>query len=437
MSTSTGKPFNPSNPSQRDAEHGGAGRRGGEDPQSARSPYAPKRVRGGFIAPVRADDQIPSPPSFLLDTKGSGRGLTDFSDTSLRFGDGAFDEGEWPADQYDHRSSGQRHQAMPGDDRHAAEMRSADHRQAASDDEEELRRLEESVRMLQAASKATHSPEQAEPAAPAGDTTMQQRRRGESLINGYRVPPSLQPQILSAPPGLGNGSNGWLRAVLAVSAAVVIAAPIAYYFSSGGSSDESASDTQLTPVPVATTSVPSRPVQPPGTWGRTGGSAEETTSPVTVVPKKVVTRLGEPPASPPPTAREPAPVGEPFPPVARIAPAPPPARIDPPQVARSEPQPPPTRTLAPAEIELLVKQGQEFAAAGDFVTARVVFQRAAEAGNAVAALAMGASYDPAVLASLGARGVEPDVSKARSWYQRAKDLGLAEASRRLDLLANR
>ena len=425
MSTSTGKPFNPSIPSQR----------GGEDPQS-RSPYAPKRVRGGFIAPVRADDQVPSPPSFLLDTKGSGRGLTDFSDTSLRFGDGAFEEGEWPTDQRDHRSSGQRHHAMPDDDPYAAETRSADPRQAASDDEEELRRLEESVRMLQAASKATRGPEQAEPAA-QGDPTMPQRRRGETLINGYRVPPSLQPQILSAPPGLGNGGNGWLRVVLAVSAAVVIAAPIAYYFSSGGPSDESASDTQLTPVPVATTSVPSRPVQPPGTWGRAGGSAEENTSPVTVVPKKVVTRLGEPPASPPPTAREPAPVSEPFPPVARVAPAPPPARIDSPQVARSEPQQPPTRTLAPAEIELLVKQGQEFAAAGDFVTARVVFQRAAEAGNAVAALAMGASYDPAVLASLGARGVEPDVSKARSWYQRAKDLGLAEASRRLDLLANR
>src|SRR5215813_10168015 len=105
MSTSTGKPFNPSNSLQRDAEHGDAERRGGEDP-TVRSPYAPKRVRGGFIAPVRADDQVPAPPRFLLDTKGSGRGLTDFSDTSLRFGDEAFDEGEWPADERDHRGSG-------------------------------------------------------------------------------------------------------------------------------------------------------------------------------------------------------------------------------------------------------------------------------------------------------------------------------------------
>src|SRR5262249_48968910 len=215
---------------------------------------------------------------------------------------------------------------------------------------------------------------------------------------------------------------------------------------SGSSNNESPSDTQLTPVPVATTPVT------PGTWGRAGGSAEETTSPVTVVPKKVVTRLSDPPASAMPSAREPAPVSESFPPVARVAPPPParvapppparvepppPARVEPPPVARVAPPPLPTRVLAPAVIEVLVEPGQEFAASGDFVTARVVFQRAAEAGNAVAALAMGASYDPAVLAGLGARGVDADVNKARSWYQRAKDLGLAEASRRLDLLANR
>jgi len=69
--------------------------------------------------------------------------------------------------------------------------------------------------------------------------------------------------------------------------------------------------------------------------------------------------------------------------------------------------------------------------------ARLVFQRAAEGGNAVAALALGATYDPVVLASLGVRGVDADVAKARTWYQRAKDFGEPEASRRLDVLANR
>jgi TPR repeat protein len=97
----------------------------------------------------------------------------------------------------------------------------------------------------------------------------------------------------------------------------------------------------------------------------------------------------------------------------------------------------PTRTLDPSEVDVLVKQGQQFVAAGDFVTARLVFQRAAEAGNAAAALALGASYDPVVLSRLGVRGVDADVGKARAWYQKAKEFGAPDADRRLSTLANR
>jgi len=117
------------------------------------------------------------------------------------------------------------------------------------------------------------------------------------------------------------------------------------------------------------------------------------------------------------------------------APAPPPA---PAPVQSAERTPPaPTRTLDPGEIDVLVKQGQQFVAAGDFVTARLVFQRAAEAGNAAAALALGASYDPVVLSRLGVRGVDADVGKARTWYQKAKEYGAPDADRRLSTLANR
>ena len=121
---------------------------------------------------------------------------------------------------------------------------------------------------------------------------------------------------------------------------------------------------------------------------------------------------------------------------------PPPAQI-PTQTAERTPvqpqriAPPPTRTLDPGEIDVLVKQGQQFVAAGDFVTARLVFQRAAEAGNAAAALALGASYDPVVLSRLGVRGVDADVGKARAWYQKAKEYGAPDADRRLSTLANR
>jgi len=127
----------------------------------------------------------------------------------------------------------------------------------------------------------------------------------------------------------------------------------------------------------------------------------------------------------------------------RVERAPPPAQnverpAPPPQVAeRTPPQPAVTRSLDAAEVDVLVKQGQQFVAAGDFVTARLVFQRAAEAGNAAAALALGASYDPVVLSRLGVRGVDADVGKARAWYQKAKEYGAPDADRRLSTLANR
>ena len=84
-----------------------------------------------------------------------------------------------------------------------------------------------------------------------------------------------------------------------------------------------------------------------------------------------------------------------------------------------------------------MKQGQQFIAAGDVVTARIVFQRAAEAGDADAAVALGGTYDPIVLAKLGVAGLGADVEKARTWYQKAESLGSAEATRRLAILANR
>ena len=71
------------------------------------------------------------------------------------------------------------------------------------------------------------------------------------------------------------------------------------------------------------------------------------------------------------------------------------------------------------------------------MTARVLFQRAAEAGDANGALSMGATYDPIVLARLGVRGIAPDIEKARRWYEKAREFGSAEAPRRLENLAGR
>jgi TPR repeat protein len=66
----------------------------------------------------------------------------------------------------------------------------------------------------------------------------------------------------------------------------------------------------------------------------------------------------------------------------------------------------------------------------------VVFRRAAEARHARAALALGATYDPILLARMGARGITPDVALAREWYGRARDYGSPDAAEMLRALAN-
>ena len=95
------------------------------------------------------------------------------------------------------------------------------------------------------------------------------------------------------------------------------------------------------------------------------------------------------------------------------------------------------RKLDPKEITLLKKQGEQFIAAGDVIAARLSFQRAAEAGDVDAAVALGATYDPDVLAKLGVVGMDGDLANARSWYHRAERLGLPEARRRKDFVADR
>ena len=105
--------------------------------------------------------------------------------------------------------------------------------------------------------------------------------------------------------------------------------------------------------------------------------------------------------------------------------------------AQASPSSPAVRALDAEQIKLLMKRGEQFIAAGDVVTARTAFQRAAEAGDAKAAVALGATYDPTVLAKLGVVGISADVAKARSWYEKAEKLGSPDARRRLEVLADR
>lgn len=87
------------------------------------------------------------------------------------------------------------------------------------------------------------------------------------------------------------------------------------------------------------------------------------------------------------------------------------------------------------EIAALVARGAKYFAAGDIAAARLMLRPAALAGNSVAALALGETYDPVVLKRLGVIGFPGDLAEARDWYRRAAELGSTEAPRRLDQLA--
>jgi hypothetical protein len=96
----------------------------------------------------------------------------------------------------------------------------------------------------------------------------------------------------------------------------------------------------------------------------------------------------------------------------------------------------PPRQLDAAEIKLMVKNGLQFMANGNIGAARLMFQPAAEAGDAVAAFALAETYDPSVLKRLGTKGgITPDITLANSWYEKAGALGSTLARERLEQLA--
>jgi hypothetical protein len=99
-----------------------------------------------------------------------------------------------------------------------------------------------------------------------------------------------------------------------------------------------------------------------------------------------------------------------------------------------------SRPAAPAEdaseIAAKMKIGAELMANGDITAARTMFQRAAEAGEAAGAFALAETYDPEVLGRLRLRGgITPDLAVARTWYERARDLGSLAARDRISRLA--
>jgi hypothetical protein len=90
-----------------------------------------------------------------------------------------------------------------------------------------------------------------------------------------------------------------------------------------------------------------------------------------------------------------------------------------------------SQPLSPTEIVALVARGDAFLGAGDIASARLFYERAADAGNGSAALRLGATFDTGFLDRAGIRGITGDAAQAASWYRRAHELGDPAAADRL------
>ena len=86
--------------------------------------------------------------------------------------------------------------------------------------------------------------------------------------------------------------------------------------------------------------------------------------------------------------------------------------------------------LAPADRDRALKmlqRGNELIGAKDFSAAQHFYKRAAEIGLPEAAVALARTFDPGELARIGAVGLQPNPEMARTWYEKARALGSAEA----------
>jgi len=83
--------------------------------------------------------------------------------------------------------------------------------------------------------------------------------------------------------------------------------------------------------------------------------------------------------------------------------------------------------LSADEIAALVARGDTLLSAGDLASARLFYERAADAGGGVAAIRLGETFDPLFLGRVHLSGVRGDPAAASFWYRRASDLGATDA----------
>ena len=103
-------------------------------------------------------------------------------------------------------------------------------------------------------------------------------------------------------------------------------------------------------------------------------------------------------------------------------------------VPPASPKPPTRPAVSGVEVAALLARGDWLFATGDVDAARLLYERAAEAGEAQGAVRLGESFDPVFLNRAQLRQTRPDAGMAVFWYRRARDLGAMGITSRLKSL---
>ncbi|MBV8335272.1 MAG: hypothetical protein JO358_07490 [Alphaproteobacteria bacterium] len=86
------------------------------------------------------------------------------------------------------------------------------------------------------------------------------------------------------------------------------------------------------------------------------------------------------------------------------------------------------------EVTTLLARGDWLFATGDVDSARLLYERAAQAGDAQGAVRLAQTFDPVFLDRAHLRETRADTGMAVFWYRRARDLGAMGITSRLKSL---
>ena len=262
---------------------------------------------------------------------------------------------------------------------------------------------------------------------------------GEAPTRRMSPRPSLDPVKIVPPPDEAREGASAGRIVAWATGAVTFAALAAFLVVGvvppfGGATEDTANATAL-----AARAVPERaPAAPPKVEPAVAPAPAVSADQAALVERFVALRQQAEPQPQPQSSKivpQPVRVERVLMPQAAL-PAPPPQAAPAPQpVAPPQAASPNQRALDREELAVLAERSRVLIEQGDIASARLMLTRAAEAGDAASALALGTTYDPDALKKLGVIGVMADPRQAHAWYTRALELGAAEATFRLERLA--